>query len=172
MSRAKRDDSCPLWRRMSLTGPGGDTGTSRISSRTTKAGDLWVSESDLHGTGLMIADEWRLPGNSDRLRQWHSSVSFVSGEVLQAAGVRLFLPVLKKRTSSQTTSRKTATGRMEELLWPHLSGYICRGRSEAKPGRCVLLLLHPLHSRAEVELHVKALLRGDILHIHSVGDAC
>lgn len=51
----------------------------------------------LHGSGLMIAYEWRPPLNGDWLRQRHSAIRFIPREVLQAARVGLFLPVLNEQ---------------------------------------------------------------------------
>ena len=45
----------------------------------------------------MIAYEWRPPLDGDWLRQRHGAVGLVSCEVLQAAGVGLFLPVLNEQ---------------------------------------------------------------------------
>lgn len=44
----------------------------------------------------MIADQRGPPLNGDGFRQRHGAVSLISGEVLQAAGVCLFLPVLSE----------------------------------------------------------------------------
>lgn len=88
-------------------------------------GDLWLSESHLHGTRLMVANKRRLPGNSDRFGQWHGSVCLVSGKVLQAAGVRLLLSVLKKQSfkSSLLTedgNRKEGGAAAASPVGPHL----------------------------------------------------
>lgn len=45
----------------------------------------------------MIAYERGPPLNADGLRQRHGAVRLVSGEVLQAARVRLLLPVLSQK---------------------------------------------------------------------------
>lgn len=58
----------------------------------------------LHGAGLMIANQRGPPLNADGLRQRHGAVRLVSGEVLQAAGVRLFLPVLSQNTRREKES--------------------------------------------------------------------
>lgn len=50
----------------------------------------------LHGASLMIAYQRGPPLNGDGFRQRHGTVRLISGEVLQAAGVCLFLPVLGK----------------------------------------------------------------------------
>lgn len=57
----------------------------------------WINLPHLHGSSLVIAYERGPPLNGDWLRQWHSTVGLIPWEVLQAAGVRLFLPVLNEQ---------------------------------------------------------------------------
>lgn len=48
----------------------------------------------LHGASLVIAYQRGPPLNGDGFWQRHGAVRLIPGQVLQAAGVRLFLPVL------------------------------------------------------------------------------
>ncbi len=65
--------------------------------------DRCISLLHLHGSGLMIAYEGGLPLNGDWLRQRHGAVSLISGEILQAAGVRLFLSILREKRGREIT---------------------------------------------------------------------
>lgn len=56
-----------------------------------------VSAHYLHGAGLVVAYERRSSLNGDGLRQRHGTVRLISGEVLQTAGVCLFLSILKRK---------------------------------------------------------------------------
>lgn len=56
-----------------------------------------ISLLHLHGSGLVIAYEGGPPLDGDWLGQRHGPVRLVSGKVLQAAGVRLFLSVLNEQ---------------------------------------------------------------------------
>lgn len=47
----------------------------------------------LHGSCFTIAYKWRPPLNCNWLREWDSTVRLISRQVLQAAGVSLFLPL-------------------------------------------------------------------------------
>lgn len=53
-----------------------------------------IPQHYLHGTSLMIAYQWGPPLNGDGFRKRHGAVCLISGKVLQAARVCLFLPVL------------------------------------------------------------------------------
>lgn len=63
----------------------------------------WISLHHLHGASLVIAYEWGPPLNGDWLRQRHGVVRLISREVLHAAGVRLFLPVLSEQRRRANT---------------------------------------------------------------------
>lgn len=73
----------------------------------------WINLPHLHGSSLVIAYERRPPLNGDWLRQRHSTVGLIPWEVLQAAGVRLFLPVLneqrRRRENTQSAVCRTET---------------------------------------------------------------
>lgn len=60
----------------------------------------------LHGASLVVTNEGRPPLDGDWLRQWHSPVCLVTGEVLQAAGIRLLLPVLPGGRRSERDGKK------------------------------------------------------------------
>lgn len=53
-----------------------------------------ITQLYLHGASLVIAYQRGPPLNGDGFGQRHGAVRLISGQVLQAAGVRLFLPVL------------------------------------------------------------------------------
>lgn len=75
---------------------------------------MWISLHHLHGSSLMIAYEWGLPLNGDWLRQRHSAVGLISWEVLQAARVGLFLPVLNEQRNTENTH---AAIRRTKMWW-------------------------------------------------------
>lgn len=56
----------------------------------------WISVHHLHGASFMVTYEWGPLLNGDWLRQRHGPVRLISGQVLQAARVCLFLPILSR----------------------------------------------------------------------------
>lgn len=116
----------------------------------------------------MVAYERRSSLNGDGLRQRHGAVRLISGEVLQAAGVGLFLSVLKGSRGGEEGKEEGMYTQMllcganlwltSSGMWSYLPRHLCRGRPEAEARWCVLLLLHAFYTRAEVELDMEAFL--------------
>lgn len=73
----------------------------------------WINLPHLHGSSLVIAYERGPPLNGDWFRQWHSTVGLIPWEVLQAAGVRLFLPVLNEQRRRRRENTHSAVCRTE-----------------------------------------------------------